>query len=66
MLERAGWLPINPGENEVPKALKVAISLLEMSNWEISINIKQLGLKKKGQFKGFCLPASRDSQKTLD
>lgn len=47
MLERSGLLPINPEGNLVPKALKVAIALLEMSNWVISVNIKQLVPKKK-------------------
>lgn len=64
MLERSGRLPVNPEENLVPKALKVAIALPEMSNWVISVNIKQIVLerkkKKKRQFKRLCLPASRD------
>lgn len=47
VLERSGLLPINPEGNLVPKALKVAIALLEMSNWVISVNIKQLVPKKK-------------------
>lgn len=47
MLERSGLLPINPEGNLVPKALEVAIALLEMSNWVISVNIKQLVKKKK-------------------
>lgn len=68
MLERSGLLPINPEGNLVPKALKVAIALLEMSNWVISVNIKQLvpKKKKKRQFKRFCPPASGDSQKISD